>query len=564
MQSKGRIILYITMQIFLFNSYSQDNYKQLKDNYFYGEYYLSNNQHREALPFFQSVFDSDSSNANINYKIGKCYINIRGEKLKSIPYLERASINITADYISGKYENDAAPVEALILLGEAYQRNNELDRALKIYNDYKGYLKPKEDKKLAIANLKIQSVATAKQEMSNALDIALINLGDKINSRFSDYNPVVSCNDSVMFFTSFWESSDLIFQSYKINGEWTKPVDITRELGSLGDCYTSSISGNAKELYLIKQGNYNSDVYISNFQGGKWSVMQKLGKRINSNEHETSVSISSDGNALYFSSNRPGGKGGFDLYKSEKKNGEWGKPVNLGNTINTRYNEEAPYISGDGKILLFSSEGHRNMGGMDIFASTLDRKGQWTEPVNLGCPVNTTNDDIFIVHVNDGKILYISKFDPEGYGKHDILKIEMPIDEIIKRKVADMLIDSDTIITGTQEPSTAGLNSDELLEKTVFDTLMTAAVPDIEQQHLSEIPYYTIQIMALKKPVQPQHFKDLKDIIVTKGNDEYYRYTHGIYLGYTLAKQQLEQVYELGYEDAFIREINSISNCYEK
>jgi hypothetical protein len=559
------VILYIALHFILLSTYSQDNYRQSKDNYYYGEYYMSHNQYREALPFFQSLFDTDSLNANINYKIGKCYINIRGEKLKSIPYLEKASKSIANDYNSDKFENNAAPIEALILLGEAYQRNNELEKALKKYYDYISYLKPKEDKKLAMANLKIQSIVTAKQEIGNPLDIALLNLGENINSRFSDYNPVVTHDDSVMFFTSFWESADLIFRSFNRKGNWTKPVDITEEIGSPGDCYTSSISGNGKELYLIKQGNYNSDIYVSYFRDGRWTDMQKLSNKVNSNEHETSVSITYDGNIMYFSSNRSGGKGGFDLYKSEKHNGEWGKPINLGNTINTKYNEEAPCISQDGTVLLFSSEGHRNMGGMDIFASTLSHKGEWTEPVNLGCPINTTNDDIFIVHVNQGNTIYISKYDPEGYGKHDILRIEMPIDEIILRKVAERQSDSGSIsveqeyIARYEEPEYKTTEKNPL-----SDTIKAAIVNETGKDYKIDIPCYTIQVMALKKPVDPGIFRNLSDIKVTKGDDAFHRYTHGIYHGYTLAKQELEKVHELGYDDAFIREINSVSNFYEK
>ena len=403
----GSLILCMLLQLFVMTSYSQDNDKKLKDNFLYGEYYLTNRLYRDALPFFLSMYQRHSLNANINYKIGKCYINIRGEKLNSIPYLETASKNITTKYIENKLETERAPIEALMLLGEAYQRNNELNKALQTYHDYKDYLKPKQKEDLAKINLKIQTIETAKQEMDNALDLKIINLGSDINSRFSDYNPLVSVNDSILIFTSFWESADLILRSYKLNGKCTKPLDINQELGSDGDCYTSAISSDAKELYLVKQGNYNSDIYVSYFVDGKWSFMQKLNKKVNSSAHETSISISTDGNTIYFSSNRAGGAGGFDIYKSEKKSGDWCNPENLGKTINTKYNEEAPFISDDGKMLFFSSEGHRNMGGMDIFYSTLNSEGQWDEPVNMGCPVNTTNDDIFVSLANKGKTLYL-------------------------------------------------------------------------------------------------------------------------------------------------------------
>ena len=150
----GLLILFMLLTLFVTASYSQDNDKKPKDNFLYGDYYLTNHLYKDALLFFLSVYKRDSLNANINYKIGKCYINIKGEKLKSIPYLERASKNVTTKYIDGKYETKSAPVEALILLGEAYQRNNELDKALEKYQDYKNYLKPKQKEDLAEINIK--------------------------------------------------------------------------------------------------------------------------------------------------------------------------------------------------------------------------------------------------------------------------------------------------------------------------------------------------------------------------------------------------------------------------
>lgn len=584
----GLLILNMLMQLFIMTSYSQVNDKKLKDNFLYGEYYLTNLLYRDALPFYLSIYQKDSLNANINYKIGKCYLNIRGEKLNSIPYLETASKNITPRYVEGKYNAESAPIEALILLGEAYQRNNELNKALKAYYNYMDYLKPKQKEELAEINMKIQTIETAKQEMNNALDLEITNLGSDINSRFSDYNPIVSMNDSILIFTSFWESADLILWSYKLNGKWTKPININQELGSEGDCYTSAISSDAKELYLIKQGNYNCDIYVSHFKDGNWSLIQKLNKKVNSRAHETSISISTDGNTIYFSSNRAGGEGGFDIYKSEKKGGDWCKPVNLGKTINTRYNEEAPFISNDGKLLFFSSEGHRNMGGMDIFYSTLDNKGKWNEPVNMGCPINTTNDDIFISLTNKGRILYFAKYAPEGYGKHDIYKIDLLSEKEVDTKLAKIYtgfeqeetIQNDLSIyepgkytvplqqrsndEGVKADTVQLLVSREDNDGYVNDNLIYSQNSENKQHSGEEIPYYTVQVMALYKPVHTSYFKNLANVKVSKGTDAFHRYTFGKYLGYSLARQYLRQVRKLGYTDAFIREINSVSNYYEK
>ena len=271
--------------------------------------------------------------------------------------------------------------------------------------------------------------------------------------------------------------------------------------------------------------------------------MHKLNKKINSNDQETSLSLSVDGSTMYFSSNRPGGLGGMDIYKSVKKKGEWCKPENLGNTINTDYNEEAPCILSNYNILLFSSEGHNNMGGMDIFCSQLKDDGTWSEPKNLGSPINTTDDDLFLWYVEEGDILYFSKFDATGYGKHDIFKLETNIEKITSESaMAENVTYNEALIDNASESS--------------------LIVCGDENPH-DDIPYYTIQIMALKKPVSTGYFNNLDSVQVYKCNDLINRYTYGKFYGFTEAKKHLEKVHSLGYSDAFIRELNSILNYDE-
>ncbi|MCK7535857.1 MAG: hypothetical protein MZV63_35170 [Marinilabiliales bacterium] len=138
------------------------------------------------------------------------------------------------------------------------------------------------------------------------------------------------------------------------------------------DCHTTSLNSDGTELYLFKNDNYDGNLYVTRFINGKWSAIEKLNKNINTRFYESHAAISSDGKKLYFTSNREGGLGELDLWVSEKDNtGDWGIPVNLGNLVNTPYNEETPFISGDGNTLTFSSEGHGSMGGYDIFLSRL-------------------------------------------------------------------------------------------------------------------------------------------------------------------------------------------------
>jgi hypothetical protein len=146
---------------------------------------------------------------------------------------------------------------------------------------------------------------------------------------------------------------------------------------------------------------------------------------------ETSACYSKDGNLIFFSSNRPGGFGGKDLYYIRKlPNGKWAEPFNLGPAINTPYNEDAPFIHPAENILFFSSEGHTNMGGYDIFKSRFDESAVFAEPTNMGSPVNTVDDDIFFVLNTDASMGYLSSERQGGYGSQDIYTVYFPENHI--------------------------------------------------------------------------------------------------------------------------------------
>ncbi|MBN4051533.1 PD40 domain-containing protein, partial [bacterium AH-315-M05] len=165
----------------------------------------------------------------------------------------------------------------------------------------------------------------------------------------------------------------------------------------------------------------NGEIYISELEGYTWSAPVRLDSNINTPDWEGSVSLSADGTTLYFASEKPGGQGGRDIYVSSKiDDSTWAEAVNLGPVINTPYHDEAPFIHPDGKSLYFSSQGHGNMGGYDIFLSTLQEDGTWPVPENLGYPINTTDDDKYYVVSADGERGYYSSEKSGGYGQYDI------------------------------------------------------------------------------------------------------------------------------------------------
>jgi outer membrane protein OmpA-like peptidoglycan-associated protein len=211
--------------------------------------------------------------------------------------------------------------------------------------------------------------------------------------------------------------------SIKKDGKWTPAVNMGSPVNTEDHDANSGLSIDGQRFLLYK-GSGNGDLFESVLKGTKWSSPQMLGKHINTKSHESSACYSPDGNSLYFVSDNPEMSfGDRDIFVSKKdKNGNWGKAENLGPVINTIYGEEGVYMHPDGKTLYFSSEGHKNIGGYDIFKSVY-ADGKWSKPENLGFPLNTPDDDIFFVISADGKHGYYSSYSDNGFGDKDIFLV---------------------------------------------------------------------------------------------------------------------------------------------
>ena len=148
---------------------------------------------------------------------------------------------------------------------------------------------------------------------------------------------------------------------------------------------------------------------------------------------------------MYFSSDRPGGKGGLDIYSVKKlPNGVWAQPVNV-EQLNTPYDDDAPFIHSDNRTLYFSSKGHKTMGGFDIFMSIHNEEtGNWSEPQNMGYPLNTADDDIYFVWSADGERGYFSSFREDGYGDLDIYVVQRPVTGKFFMVFKGTVLDEDT------------------------------------------------------------------------------------------------------------------------
>jgi len=413
--------------------FAQEANQKLKELFLDGEYFFLSEDYEEALYSYNTLYKRGyADNANINYRLGQCYLNISGEKSKAVTYLEKAVQNLTSKYTEGSFKETKAPYEAQFYLGNAYRVTNQLDKAIAEYEKYKTLIDPKNVSAMTLANKEIESCNYAKEMMKHPLITKKITLGRPVNTPNRDYFPAVSGNESVLVYNSSQKFYQAILFSRKVNKKWSNPVNITPEVESDGNQFVSSLSYDGKELYLRLEDKFQANIMVSKYENGKWSKSKALNKNINTKYFEGNACVSKDGTALYFSSNRPGGSGVLDLYKSEKKpNGDWGPAVNLGNVINTEYNEDAPFITEDGKRLYFVSQGHKTIGGYDIFYSDLKDDGTWGEPVNLGYPINTSDDELFYCPVRNGQSAYYAGYLKEGFGNQDLFRLDIiPYEEV--------------------------------------------------------------------------------------------------------------------------------------
>ncbi len=442
------------------------------EGYFYEKMY------GQALDFYLQGLKLDSENPKANFNTGICYLET-AYKEKSLPYLKKAQ----------RLKPDIHE-QLLVFLGEAYQYNHQFAEAIQQYEEF---LKKAEKNSsvTAYVNRHIYECNNGIRYMKEPVKAIITNIGPVINSKDSDFAPVISADETILVFTSRREGStgeelspedgqfyEDMYISYKANGNWTPPRNL-KEINTSQHDACVALSPDGKQLFIYKDKN-GGDLYFSNFDAinNIWSKPESLGSNVNTKDYETSISMTADGNIIYFSSNRPGGSGGLDIYMSKKTaDGKWGTAVNLGPTINTTYDEDAPFIHADGHTLYFSSRGHAGMGNYDIYRSELKDDGTWSTPENLGYPINTADQDIYFVLSADNKHGYYASAKEGGKGEKDIYIISMP-----PRKTIDVATEIKTVQIKTTAPviKTVEMKQKETAEIQSNATIVRGKVIDAE------------------------------------------------------------------------------------
>jgi outer membrane protein OmpA-like peptidoglycan-associated protein len=384
--------------------------------------------YKEAISEFETVVQSGTADAQVYYKLGKSYASLDqiDDRLKGIVYFEKAE----------QLGLNPLPPNFYLDLGDLYYQDEQLKKSIAVFEKYHTTVRDARQK--SEVNLKILQAKHALLIMRTERQVSIKQLEPNVNTEYTEYNPVVSADESVMAFTGLRPNTgrtrtgekmiEEIFISQNQLGAWSVPqkieVKVETNLGTAG------LSADGQEMIIYLQtGPGNGDLFIMRKEGSGWGRPTPMGDNINTRFNETTASLTPDGKTLYFASDRPGGYGGLDIYKSEKEaDGSWGKAANLGPNINSKYDEDAPFIHPNQQILFFTSNNpEKSIGGKDILKSDLQANG-WGPSVNMGYPINTTSNDNYFTLIADGSRGYFSSDRKGSMGGQDIYQLEMPED----------------------------------------------------------------------------------------------------------------------------------------
>ncbi len=380
--------------------YSVKNKKAIR--YFQeSENYFIRRQYDQAIGLLEQAIDKAPEFSEAHIRLGTIY-RAAGRYDKALEHLERAS------EINKKGELDA---QALFSLGELYW---QLGRYEEAEEHMKAFLaqNPRQKPLLNIANNIVEDAAFAKEQLKNPFPFTPEPLPEEINAHELQYFPVLTVDQQNLIFTrrisgAPQHDEDLVVARRSEEGSWMQAESISPNINTENNEGTCTISADGRTLIFTsckgRQGYGSCDLYISRKTGDTWSAPANLGPAINSRSWESQPSLSADGRTLYFVSSRPGGKGGNDIYVSSlSADGEWSSPENLGETINTAFDEISPFLHANGQTLYFSSNGHRGMGGYDLFITEKEENG-WQKPRNMGYPINTHEDQVSLFVTADGR-----------------------------------------------------------------------------------------------------------------------------------------------------------------
>jgi outer membrane protein OmpA-like peptidoglycan-associated protein len=435
MSSIRCVLIFFTLVVISFQGFSQEeDPKKLARDYMAiaEEMMAGSNALTDALDVIELAANSDTTFLKANFEAG--LLRIRTVKKE-----------LAANYFLRVFRQDPEyRFDLEYWIGKSYQYALQFDKALRFYNLYKSKLTSRSSyqgrDRIAMTEVDrgIRECELGKLYTANPGKFSIVNIGNEVNSEFDDFGPVLSEKEDEIVFTSRRRDNNTnqnvaddnlpfedIYTARKSGNKWTYAENVGPKINGMYHDSNLAISADGQLLFIYNDDN-GGDIYYCERQPDKsWGSPIPLPGNINSSFQEKSISITKDENTLYFTSNRPGGLGATDIYRATKNSkGEWSNVKNLGPRINTPLNDDGPFIDYDGVTLYFSSQGHNGMGGYDIYKSKYDPQADdWSEPENLGYPINTPDNDIYFITSADSKRAYYSSVKEDGMGFADIYLI---------------------------------------------------------------------------------------------------------------------------------------------
>lgn len=419
-----------------------DNIQEIKKKISKADIHIKNGDYNNALSNLKEAVQLFPNNAEVHFKMGLCYFNLNNDSIALVEFENAFKIG------------GSALSEINYYLGVTKHLNGFYGDALSFYQTEKEKAVLQSDmghvKKI---EKRITECLSGKELLSQKdTTIQLYNIGDSINSSFEE-SSMSFASDSLVFITSTKPTkngavSENIYYSNKNNGKWTKITDIGKPINTLGNDAVLSFDNKVQRLFLYADVN-GGDIYVSDKKEALWTKPLPFSDSINSTQMESSLCFTPDSKVVYFISNGHGSMGGKDIFYSVKQESGWSNPLNIGSVINSEFDEESPFLLGD--TLYFSSKGHTSSGGFDVFKS-YKRNGSWVNPINLGFPVNSPYDELSFTVFNNLK--YVITDRPGGKGETDIYEIDL----IENRRVKKVLVNEVLVLNDSSKSTISVLN----------------------------------------------------------------------------------------------------------
>lgn len=402
-----------------------ENSRFMQEDYFYF-----------ANKIASKLISLNSTSCNYNYRKGYGVLYSEENPTVAKTHFEIAIQNTSVNFDAYSKNETSAPIDAFYHYGVCLHKLGDYDKAIQAFNNFKEKSKSGSEL-LAKADIFLAQINNAKSANTNNVTIKNVT---ELNTKYPEFTSNLSLDGKLLFLTARkpWENGesdpyrDRWFNFPTEDGyfstndgkSFASPTRINNSNPKFNESHIT-ISADERGMIFYSDSTGSGDLYLAKV--ARDLSAPKLDNQLtasNTEFWETHAVMTQDQKTIYFVSDRPGGLGGRDIYKTvQDTSGNWSEAVNLGAPVNTAFDEDAPFLSYDGKVLYFASNGTQSIGGFDIFYSRFESDSKWSAPVSMGKPINSTYDDVFYNTTIDGKSAFFSSNRNGGQGNLDIYQI---------------------------------------------------------------------------------------------------------------------------------------------